>query len=677
MKTFCSPLVVSLLCCTLFAAPVPGATAQSASPVKDDSILVQTQTSGGTVLYFPDYVEGEGWSVQLVLGNLDPARSADPVEVEVYDQAGDSVSGFFDSPSPVEIPALGSRILRSTGGTGIRRGWIRVRSPIASVRGLLTYRHVQSGIEVGVEPVPLGDHFALFVEETADIGTGLAIFKPEASPEIEFQIRDEAGRDAMGQVLTHKDFRQRALTLPEWLGGVDQRFLQDFRGLLFLRVAEDSSFAPIGLRFGKRQGSLSAVPVIPAIADPGADDGRPPNPFEFPTPSGGPDALIFPDYVEGGGWSVQLVLGNLATARSAEVEIEIYNQEGDSVTGFFDSPSPVEIPALGSRVLRSTGGTEIRRGWIRVRSPIASVRGLLTYRHVQSGIEVGVEPVPLGDHFALFVEETADIGTGLAIFKPEASPEIEFQIRDEAGRDAMGQVLTHGGFRQRAHTLPEWLDGVDQGFLRDFRGLLFLRAGDDSSFAPIGLRFGKRKGSLSAVPVIPIVDPEDSPDRTAGKMYWTDTSTAKIQRANLDGSGVEDLVTSGLSFPLGLALDVGAGKMYWTDAGRAKIQRANLDGSGVEDLVTSGLSFPLGLALDVGAGKMYWTDTSTAKIQRANLDGSGVEDLVTGLGRPRGLALDVGAGKMYWTDLGDEQDPAGEPGRERGGGPRHLRFERP
>ena len=192
-------------------------------------------------------------------------------------------------------------------------------------------------------------------------------------------------------------------------------------------------------------------------------------------------------------------------------------------------------------------------------------------------------------------------------------------------------------------------------------------------------------------------------DLDAGKMYWTDQTTAKIQRANLNGSGVEDLVTrsSGLGNPDGLALDVGAGKMYWTDNATAKIQRANLDGSGVEDLVTSGLSDPGqglaldagrrqdvldglegtskiqranldgsgvedlvssglgnpdGLALDVGAGKMYWTDWGTDKIQRANLNGSGVEDLVTsGLGDPLGLALDVGAGKMYWTDYGTDK----------------------
>ena len=29
----------------------------------------------------------------------------------------------------------------------------------------------------------------------------------------------------------------------------------------------------------------------------------------------------------------------------------------------------------------------------------------------------------------------------------------------------------------------------------------------------------------------------------AQKVYWTDTVTGKIQRANIDGSGVEDLIT--------------------------------------------------------------------------------------------------------------------------------------
>ena len=43
-------------------------------------------------------------------------------------------------------------------------------------------------------------------------------------------------------------------------------------------------------------------------------------------------------------------------------------------------------------------------------------------------------------------------------------------------------------------------------------------------------------------------------------IYWTDDD--KIQRANLDGSNVENLVTQGLVDPEGIALDVAGGKMY-------------------------------------------------------------------------------------------------------------------
>jgi len=89
--------------------------------------------------------------------------------------------------------------------------------------------------------------------------------------------------------------------------------------------------------------------------------------------------------------------------------------------------------------------------------------------------------------------------------------------------------------------------------------------------------------------------------------------------------------------------------MYWTDAQTHKIQRANLDGNKVEDLVSTGLGAPWAIALDVAEGKMYWTDAGTNKIQRASLDGSGIEDLImtyasglaAGGGRRRGLALEL------------------------------------
>ncbi|NND70891.1 MAG: T9SS type A sorting domain-containing protein [Rhodothermales bacterium] len=149
----------------------------------------------------------------------------------------------------------------------------------------------------------------------------------------------------------------------------------------------------------------------------------------------------------------------------------------------------------------------------------------------------------------------------------------------------------------------------------------------------------------------PAVQPfEIEVDVANAQLYWTETTAARIQRSNMDGTGIVDVVT-GLDTPRGLALDETNGKIYWTDWGTLKIQRANLDGSSVEDLVTSGLSIPRGITLDPTSSKMYWTDSGTSKIQRADLDGSNVEDLITtGLSTPVGIDIDPVNGKMYWTD---------------------------
>ena len=260
--------------------------------------------------------------------------------------------------------------------------------------------------------------------------------------------------------------------------------------MLFLETEDVSPFAPLGLRFGKGTSSLSAVPAIRTQSEEPQDTD-----------------LVFPDYVDGGGWSVQLVISNVDPDTAAEFRVEVYDPDGQPVLDLFDSDLTLEIPALGSRVLRSAGTGAIRRGWIEVRTDSAAVSGLLTYRHVQTGIEVSVEPAELGKEFALFVEESGTVGAGLALFKPDAESRIELRLRDEEGNDPLnGLFLPWKDFQQAARTLPEWFDvpGVDTEFLADFRGLLFLRTEIDSGFAPLGLRFGKRTSSLSAVPVIRI-----------------------------------------------------------------------------------------------------------------------------------------------------------------------------
>lgn len=149
-----------------------------------------------------------------------------------------------------------------------------------------------------------------------------------------------------------------------------------------------------------------------------------------------------------------------------------------------------------------------------------------------------------------------------------------------------------------------------------------------------------RFGSLTDVAV----------DEAGGKLYWGNVSEGAIQRANLDGTGLETIVM-GLQGPTGIDIDPSGGKLYWTHLAdtpaQNKIQRANLDGSQVEDLL-SDLPLPQDLAVDPAAGTLYWTDPVDDVIRRADLDGSGVADVVTGLNNPTGLVVDRQNGVLYW-----------------------------
>jgi hypothetical protein len=143
-------------------------------------------------------------------------------------------------------------------------------------------------------------------------------------------------------------------------------------------------------------------------------------------------------------------------------------------------------------------------------------------------------------------------------------------------------------------------------------------------------------------------------DTDSGKIYWEDFRTFKIQRANLDGTSVEDLVARKWRTQRpALAVDTVEGKLYWTDGNPPRIRRANLDGSFVQTPVrferfTEILNVPPNIALDTGSRKIYWAAPDAQKIQRANFDGTNIENLVTGL-NTRHIALDVVRGKLYWS----------------------------
>ena len=174
-----------------------------------------------------------------------------------------------------------------------------------------------------------------------------------------------------------------------------------------------------------------------------------------------------------------------------------------------------------------------------------------------------------------------------------------------------------------------------------------------------------------------------------GKVYWTEKtgdSAGTINSANLNGSNVQELASI-LAVPMGIAVDAVNSALYWTNS-RGRIQTANLDGSGITNVIPSGLEGVMDLALAggnaywtqggnvrfvnlrgqkqirnistgtdtagslaIGGGKVYWTEMtgeSGGTVNSANLNGTGAKQLASILATPMGIAVDGSRSKLYW-----------------------------
>ncbi|SJX66682.1 uncharacterized protein SRS1_21013 [Sporisorium reilianum f. sp. reilianum] len=129
--------------------------------------------------------------------------------------------------------------------------------------------------------------------------------------------------------------------------------------------------------------------------------------------------------------------------------------------------------------------------------------------------------------------------------------------------------------------------------------------------------------------------------------------------------------------PKQLQLDEANGKLYWSDREGGRVQRCNVDGSGLETLYDSapgearpladGTKWCVGLAIDTKRGLIYWTQKGISKggvgrIFRTNIElpsdstsekRTDVETLFHNLPEPIDLELDLASQKLFWTDRGD------------------------
>jgi hypothetical protein len=183
-------------------------------------------------------------------------------------------------------------------------------------------------------------------------------------------------------------------------------------------------------------------------------------------------------------------------------------------------------------------------------------------------------------------------------------------------------------------------------------------AGGDASPGATPVNAGAHDSSAPPTAVADAGGPQ------VGKLFWLAIVGNQVMGAAEDGSGARALASGqGISAPDGIAVDVAGGKIYWTNMGTltdgphtaaGSVQRANLDGSGIEVLLQPGVTTntPKQMQIDLVHRKIYWSDREGAKAWRANLDGSSPEVLLSGhsIQQLVGMALDVAKGQFYVTD---------------------------
>ena len=156
-------------------------------------------------------------------------------------------------------------------------------------------------------------------------------------------------------------------------------------------------------------------------------------------------------------------------------------------------------------------------------------------------------------------------------------------------------------------------------------------------------------------------DPRD------GSLYFTDYSTDKMWRSDLNGTNRTEVLPTGTEV-LGsgnVVVDPESNYLYlvWNRVGeppfwQSGIWRVRNDGSDLQSLYTGRIGNYEYLDIDTNAGKIYWTYWQTVNtihsgfIQRSNLDGTEMEDVIEDIAYPQGISLDLQAGKVYWVERG-------------------------
>lgn len=146
-------------------------------------------------------------------------------------------------------------------------------------------------------------------------------------------------------------------------------------------------------------------------------------------------------------------------------------------------------------------------------------------------------------------------------------------------------------------------------------------------------------------------------DWVGNKIYWTDSDTKRIEVAGLSGLETDRsvLIWDNLDLPRAISVAPEQGLMFWTDWGEyPRIERCGMNGDldTRKVLVDSDIVWPNGLTLDYAEKRLFWLEAKLGYIASTDWEGNSRKTIFVGDKQtlPQPFAITMAAGVLFWTD---------------------------
>jgi len=249
----------------------------------------------------PQFAEGQGWTTEIVLVN--PADSQITGNLEVWKDGVSSIDRI-----PYNISPGGSfRIRRSGAASSLTVGYVRI-APSGQAPAAFAIVSFSSGgvtiTESGIAAIAPDSAIRMYTEIAGSVSGAVAIANPSDSPA---EVRFELGSSSAGMTLPahghFAGFLSQALGLSAPAG---------FAGFVRLSTTSPGGIAAGSVLVQTNERGDALITGIPAFSS------------KYVPLSGN----MFPQIVEGGGYSVQLIIFDASAGKTMGVTLRSSSQSG-------------------------------------------------------------------------------------------------------------------------------------------------------------------------------------------------------------------------------------------------------------------------------------------------------------------------------------------------------------